>query len=463
MSANAVVNETRFDTDTATSGLIEILLNPLILCNIVPYLPVSALLNLAATSHGLRRLIYDTPGSLRHLDLTRIKAAQFLIDDIDHGGQVWRNVQLDEYLTEDDFYSGPLRGIFTTLKRRDILSHVQTLILDGLSVTAELCSEIINDPSYRVRLLSVRDTRNLNHGKLRGALQYACRATRPEGTPRLKALYIFGAREPPEPPATVPTLTASRHTIGTSWNEKSQRQLTTSLLHEGDSWWEKKGRVIGKQMPTEWALCLMACEGLIAFDAVLCQGPRHRNSCAPSLLPDCKEPHVATFAVPPCRSCHAAPEGVLTPKSSRFSLPLLSPPPLLSSTVLAAVSPQNTKQSFVPRCSDCLINRYCSSCNSWWCEDCFGSRRDPHHRTETVPGRPSPGEYEGTSESMHYEPKAPITKSCWECGANCHACIEATQFVCKKCNGGYCIRHNEGSTSNFCDWCVCQGRGLNRL
>lgn len=103
MSANAVVNETRFDTDTATSGLIEILLNPLILCNIVPYLPVSALLNLAATSHGLRRLIYDTPGSLRHLDLTRIKAAQFLIDDIDHGGQVWRNVQLDEYLTEDEY------------------------------------------------------------------------------------------------------------------------------------------------------------------------------------------------------------------------------------------------------------------------------------------------------------------------------------------------------------------------
>lgn len=28
----------------------------------------------------------------------------------------------------------------------------------------------------------------------------------------------------------------------------------------------------------------------------------------------------------------------------------------------------------------------------------------------------------------------------------CHPCVEATQFACKRCNGGYCIIHNEGST-----------------
>lgn len=102
MTATTTPYELHHEPVSSISGLVEISLNPLILCNITPYLPISALLSLAATSHTLRRLIYHTPGALRHLDLTRIKAAQFDIDEIDHGGQVWRNVQLDEYLTEDE-------------------------------------------------------------------------------------------------------------------------------------------------------------------------------------------------------------------------------------------------------------------------------------------------------------------------------------------------------------------------
>lgn len=102
MSATTLSNDTRFGTESTASGLIDILLNPLILYNTVPYLPISDLLRLGATSHFVRRLIYDSPGTFRHLDLTRIKAAQFDIDEVDHGGQVWRNVQLDEYLTEDE-------------------------------------------------------------------------------------------------------------------------------------------------------------------------------------------------------------------------------------------------------------------------------------------------------------------------------------------------------------------------
>lgn len=163
----------------------------------------------------------------------------------------------------------------------------------------------------------------------------------------------------------------ARLSISAAWNERSQRHLTRSLQHDGDSWWDKKGRVLGKHIAPEWALCLMACEGVIAFDAVLCQGPRHRNSIAPTLLPESMDPRVACFAVPPCQSCHAAPEGALTPQSSRFSLPLLNPPPLLSSNVLAGVSPQSPDQSFVARCADCLRDRYCSACHAWWCEDCY--------------------------------------------------------------------------------------------
>lgn len=36
----------------------------------------------------------------------------------------------------------------------------------------------------------------------------------------------------------------------------------------------------------------------------------------------------------------------------------------------------------------------------------------------------------------------PLTKQCDEC-------IEKTQKVCKKCCGGYCLVHNEGSSENF--------------
>ena len=108
MSATTISNETRFGTEPVASGLVEILLNPLILYNTVPYLPIPDLLKLGATSQSVRRLIYETPGAFRHLDLTRIKAAQFDIDEVDHGGQVWRNVQLDEYLTEDEYVRGCL-------------------------------------------------------------------------------------------------------------------------------------------------------------------------------------------------------------------------------------------------------------------------------------------------------------------------------------------------------------------
>ncbi|KAK1449533.1 hypothetical protein CMEL01_08848 [Colletotrichum melonis] len=33
----------------------------------------------------------------------------------------------------------------------------------------------------------------------------------------------------------------------------------------------------------------------------------------------------------------------------------------------------------------------------------------------------------------------------------CHDCIDRTQRLCRGCCGGYCLVHNEGSTSTFCD------------
>lgn len=102
MSQATVIGQTREELETTSPSLFDILHNSLVLRNTVPYLPVSSLLSLAATDRAFRALVFGTPGVFRHLDLTRIKNAQFDIDVIDRGGEVWRNVQLDENLTEDE-------------------------------------------------------------------------------------------------------------------------------------------------------------------------------------------------------------------------------------------------------------------------------------------------------------------------------------------------------------------------
>ncbi|KAI1408602.1 hypothetical protein F5Y13DRAFT_105718 [Hypoxylon sp. FL1857] len=375
----------------ATNPLLNLLTNTLVLHQTIPYLPISSLLNLAATSPSFRDLLLRrTPGVFRHLDLTRVKTAQFDIDGgIDHGGEIWRNVQVDENLTEDDFYSGPLRGIFQSIRRRDILHHVQTLVLDGLSVTAEFCNDILVDPSLRVRILSIRDVKNLNERKLMQSLRYACRSTRPDDTPRLKGLYVFGARDAPALTAPAPVrqngVARGGANISIGWNHKSQHALKESIHSDGDDWYHKRGRMIGRHITDGWAETLLDCREVIKFDAVLCTGPRHQNSPAfgkTRVTPSggVESPWgVATFALGRCAACGSAPEGFTTyGESSAEQLPLLAPVPLHSSTIKAATCPTPSPGSkgeethkFVPRCLECIRERYCFSCDQWWCEACY--------------------------------------------------------------------------------------------
>lgn len=166
MALGATLHNTRASSDLPNLNLFNLLTNSIILHEIIPFLPISTLLNLAATSKTLRGLLYDTPGVFRYVNLSSVKSASFENAGVDRGGQVWRNVQLDENLTEDEFYSGPLRGILLNLQRTNLLQNVQTLVLDGLSVTADLVNEILVDPRYQVRILSIRETKNLNERRL---------------------------------------------------------------------------------------------------------------------------------------------------------------------------------------------------------------------------------------------------------------------------------------------------------
>ena len=377
-----------------TRNLLDLLSNTVILHHTLPYLPISTLLRLAATSCTFRDLLLGTPGTFRHLDLTRVKAAQFDVQAIDRGGEVWRNVQVDENLTEDDFYSGPLRGIFHSIRRRGLLQDVHTLVLDGLSVTFELVHDILVDPAFNVRILSLREVKNLNEQKLMQALSTACRRTRPEGTPRLKALYMFGKKDALPPPSRNATTTGANTTtsaaspgatISTDWNQRSQHALEESIRGEGDDWYHKHGRIISRNVNERWAGTILDCRDAILFDAVLCTGPRHQNSPAYGRVPavtDTNSPWaVATFAVGGCASCGSAPEGfTVYGESPAETLPLLSPVPLHSSTVRSATCPRtvdsgapegSSKPAFVPRCVDCIRERYCFSCDQWWCESCY--------------------------------------------------------------------------------------------
>ncbi|KAI0858480.1 hypothetical protein F4860DRAFT_505354 [Xylaria cubensis] len=440
-----------------TPSLLDLLSNTLVLYQTIPYLPISSILHIAATSRSFRHLLHTTPGVFRHLDLTRVSTAQFDIDEIDHGGEVWRNVQVDENLTEDDFYSGPLRGIFTSLRRRDILRHVNTLVLDGLSVTSEFLNDILVDPALRIRVLSVREVKNLNERKLMQVLRYACRPTRPEDTPRLKALYYFGKRDAePLPPPPAPAAN-----ISVGWNQKSQHALKESIEQGEEDWYSRKGRMITKPIADGWAETLLDCREALRFDTVLCTGPRHRNSPAfgkTHLTPAGGSPWgVATFAVGGCASCGSAPEGFTTyGDSPSEELPLLSPIPLHSSSIKSAMRPaafdgsSNRRHEFVPRCLECIRERYCFSCNQWWCEACYQvpSREEheqqlllltqqQHHPHLIV----NPDNNDGGDLDDHE--KAALAG---QLKIKCLDCIAETQKRCMACGGGYCIIHHEGST-----------------
>jgi hypothetical protein len=384
-------------------SLVDLLSNSLVLHQTAPYLPVSSLFALAASSKTLHHVICKSRDAFRHLDLSPVQSAVVPFHGpLDSGGISWRTERMDESLSEDDFYSGPLRGIFHRLEKQQLLFNVHTLVLDGLTVTAELVKEIVTDDRFNVRLLSIRDVKHLNERKLQHYLTYAVRPSRPAGTPRVKGIYFFSARDPvpvaksTKSPKHSPSssrsssrgvISAPGAQIGAQWNQKSSNALNAALSSAKDKWYQPTGRMMAKRPSPEWAEVLQACEGLISFDAVLCRGPRHdpskaymRDGAANSMPHPASflRPTIATVALGPsgCESCNSCSEGpAIYGKSASSEFPLLNPVPLHGSTLHAAKMPQTTDGSCPPalyaRCEDCLKGRWCERCHKWWDEDCY--------------------------------------------------------------------------------------------
>jgi hypothetical protein len=186
---------------------------------------------------------------------------------------------VDESLTEEDFYAGPLRGILGRLPLKRILKNVQVLVLDGLSVPADLVREIVAEDRYNVRILSLRESNNLNQSRLQRVLRYATRPTRAEGTPKLRALYFFGSKdttrpviwEQRDPPSTsLGVMESEGAQIGAEWNRKSSFALGISIRDDETRWYGSTGRVMKRPL-SDWPETLQACKGLIHLDAVLCR------------------------------------------------------------------------------------------------------------------------------------------------------------------------------------------------
>ncbi|KAL5114439.1 hypothetical protein ACEQ8H_007694 [Pleosporales sp. CAS-2024a] len=380
--------------------LADLLANNLILRQTAPYLSVSALCALAKTSRALRHVIYKAPEAFRYLDLSPIKSAICPIQEpLDAGGNHWRRERIDESLTEDDFYSGPLRSIFSTLEQQGVLRNVHTLVLDGLSVTAECIKELILDERYNVRILSIREVKHLNERKLQQCLRYAVRPSRPTGTPRVKGIYLFGPREAvplvmstakrSASPVSPGVMASQGAQVGAEWNQKSTHALNAALARTEDKWFQPSGRMMTKRPSSDWAEILQECQGIIAFDAVLCRGPRHDPARAYTREgPSSDMPHPASFLRPAianvalgpfgCETCHSSPEQpALFGDALPTQFPLLSPVPLHWSSIRAAQKPQTIDGSSPPplftRCEDCLKARWCERCQKWWCEDCYAA------------------------------------------------------------------------------------------
>ena len=367
--------------------LIDLLLNTVILRQLAPYIPLQSLLSLSRTSKDIRAIITSQPEPWRYLDLTRVKSAIIDSSPIDVGGVIWRAERMDESLTEDDFYSGPLRGIFSKLHSKHLLRTVQTMILDGLSVPADLVREILAEDRYNVRILSLRESKHLNQPKLQQVLRYLTRPTRAQGTPKLKALYFFGPKyavrstlydHSRQTLAHVGVLRSEGAQIGADWNERSSMALETCISDDEARWYSSTGRLMKRPL-SDWPDTLQACKGLIAFDAVLCRGPRHDITKVSST--DFLPPSIAVVALGRgCETCNTTPESpAIFGSSPDHDLPLLSPPPTHSSLVRSAQYPHRPTPSgaFPPlyiRCEDCLRGRWCERCNRWWCEDCYQER-----------------------------------------------------------------------------------------
>ncbi|KAJ5295160.1 hypothetical protein N7508_009981 [Penicillium antarcticum] len=399
-----------------STSLEDLLGNNLILDQMAPYLSVSSLMALDSTSRRLHTVITQTPYVFRHLDLSNCRGAELATTTSEE----------NESQTEDEIYAAPLKRIFSSLERRGILRDVRTLILDGLSVPADLVADILLTGRFNVNILSIRECRHLNERKLMQVIQHAVRPTRPADSPRVKGIYHFSPIYTAPQPVARPRYRdwwGSR--VGTrspsqTRSEPDQEASKPAVEQQQNEWYSPTGKLFKHSLEDGWAQVLQKCEGIIAFDAALCRGPRHDANLftgenSPVEVP-LLGPAVATVALGPrgCDGCHSSPEGpAIWGQAPDVQFPMLSPPPLHASNVAAAKRPElipGEHPVLIARCADCLTNRWCHRCNKWFCGNCL-----PHPQRVRVSLSPHQTALRSDQHDSELQERG-VSKDCWECG-----------------------------------------------
>ena len=357
--------------------------------------------------------------------------------------------------------------------KQDLLIHyVRTLILDGIELRhSTLIIDIIKLVKQRkicLQLISLRETKV---SRVDYAANEICTALECTDSgfnndeqslyyhnlrPAL-GIYLFGKKDPSEPESEgrshANTFIDSRNDtndcntrngdndkgimsaigaqLGSEGHDEQQLRLNSNPVNEylnsqsrfslpDNQWYQPTGMIDLDDMSSHWPRILQKINlssnsqmPTIAFDAVLCRGPRHDPAWVEGLLagggkwgqdaklddekrrkrPIYLKPKLATVALGPsgCVDCGTSPEGPASfPDSPVFHLPLLSPVPRFDGSVRNAQRPprpfppssqdikatnadaiQIQKPRLILRCKSCLMGRWCERCNRWWCESCF--------------------------------------------------------------------------------------------
>ena len=398
----------------------DLLSNALILDHLSPYLSVLSRIRLKSASKSLKAILQNSDANIwRYVDLSR---ESVLIDrKRAHLSETNHDTQMPSLEDEEDTYDQGLRFLFQQVHFRSIYQSITTLILDGLPVTAKLVHEIITDPSLNVRILSIREVVHMNERTLIQVLGYAVRTSRPEGSPKLKGLYFFGPRDEVIFPTRRNLDTSDQGIngvmnslgaqIGAEWNQRSYNALSNTVADDTNAWYQESGRVFKRRTTSsDWPDLIRKCQGIIAFDAVLCPGVAHTYSSEESESAGeesigsltagfsslnvsraiLKSPEIASIALGSrgCENCHSCPEGfAVWGRSPPERFPLLAPPPRHGSNVRAARAPYlpgSTVPSIILRCESCMRGRWCEGCGKWWCEACYDSEYDTRTAMQKV-------------------------------------------------------------------------------
>ena len=375
-------------------SLLDLLSNPLILTHISPYIGIRSLVSLAATSKAYKSLVYDTLQVFQHVDLSGTRSLTRVASEFDsyHDQMINRKI----YFQKFDY-------IFSILENRKVLQDVRTLILDGLYVPNTVIENLLSDERYKIRLLSIR---GINQPRPLDLVRNIRTSLHPKTVSSIRAIYLFGQPSRPKEVLKFEHVMIGRKGITASMGAQlgagnhmadGLDNFTKPVAQDpySDSPYGAPGisyvlRDIS--VKSGWAEMLEACTGLIAFDAVLC---RHDRKIAPDGGPD-----IATVRLNGCNSCGTCPEGPAYPGISPANhLPLLSPPPLHSSKVEVAQRIDTQGQPYPPlilRCRTCLKDRWCETCNAWWCESCYTiPKKISHSKGDSTPSLSSRASSEG--------------------------------------------------------------------